>query len=65
LILHSGRIATQDQRQSFASAAAIKGDRFLAVGGDQDVLAYRGNQTQVIDVGGRTVIPGLYDSHCT
>jgi len=35
----------------------------LAVGTDQEVMAHKGDQTQVIDVGGRTVIPGLNDSH--
>jgi hypothetical protein len=63
LILMNGRIATQDERRSFASAVAIKDGRFLAVGADQDVLAYRGARTQTIDAGGRTVIPGLNDSH--
>jgi predicted amidohydrolase YtcJ len=63
LILMNGRIATQDARRSFASAVAIKDGRFLAVGADQDVLAYRGDRTQTIDAGGRTVIPGLNDSH--
>src|SRR5712692_7966193 len=63
VISMNGRIATQDERRSFASAAAIKDGRFIAVGSDKDVMAHRGNTTQMIDVGGRTVIPGLNDSH--
>ena len=63
LIVFNGRIATQDERRSFASAVAIRAGRFVAVGTDADIMAYRGAQTQVIDVGGRTVIPGLNDSH--
>ena len=63
VIIMNGRIATQDERQSFASAAAIKDGRFIAVGSDKDVMAHHGEQTQVIDVQGRTVIPGLNDSH--
>src|SRR5262245_12415528 len=63
IILINGRIATQDERRSFATAVAIKDGRFLAVGSDQEILAYRGEHTQVVDVGGRTVIPGLNDSH--
>ncbi len=63
VIVRNGRIATQDERRSFASAVAIKGGRFLAVGTDADVMAQKGDATQVIDVGGRTVIPGLNDSH--
>src|SRR5262245_20593462 len=63
VIVRNGRIATQDERRSFASAVAIKDDRFLAVGADTEVMPYKGAATQVIDVGGRTVIPGLNDSH--
>jgi predicted amidohydrolase YtcJ len=63
VVVRNGRIATQDERRSFASAVAIKGGRFLAVGTDAEVMAHKGDATQVIDVGGRTVIPGLDDSH--
>jgi len=63
VIIMNGRIATQDERRSFASAAAIKDGRFIAVGSDKDVMAHRGEKTQIIDVQGRTVIPGLNDSH--
>jgi predicted amidohydrolase YtcJ len=63
LIVFNGRMATQDERRSFAAAGAIRAGRFVAVGTDADIMAYRGEQTQVIDVGGRTVIPGLNDSH--
>src|SRR5919197_1729467 len=63
LILMNAKIATQDARRSTASAVAIKDGRFTAVGSDKDVMAYRGPKTQVIDAQGRTVIPGLNDSH--
>src|SRR5258706_1988471 len=63
LILVNGRIATQDGRGSFASALAIRGDRFATVGDERSVAALRGPGTRVIDAGGRTVIPGLNDSH--
>ena len=63
LILFRGRLATLDARRPSATAAAITDGRFVAVGTDEEVMAYRGEQTQVIDVGGRTVIPGLNDSH--
>jgi predicted amidohydrolase YtcJ len=63
LIISNGRIATQDARRSFASAVAIKDGRFLAVGTEQEVMRHQGPDTTVIDVGGRTVIPGLNDSH--
>jgi predicted amidohydrolase YtcJ len=63
LILTNGRIATQDDRGSFVEAVAIKDGRFVAVGTEKEVMAYRGINTQVIDVKRRTVIPGLNDSH--
>lgn len=63
LILLNGKIATQDDRRSFAEAVAIKGDRFLVVGTEKEVMATRGDDTRVIDLQGRTVIPGLNDSH--
>jgi predicted amidohydrolase YtcJ len=63
LILHNGRIATQDDRRSVIEAMAIRDGRFLAVGTDREILQYRGEQTKVIDLNRRTVIPGLNDSH--
>ena len=63
LILTNGRIATLDKRKPIATAVAIRGGRFLGVGDDKDVLAHRGNQTQVVDLNQRTLIPGLNDSH--
>src|SRR3989454_3641876 len=63
LIVFHGRVATQDARRSFAAAIAIREGHFVAVGTDADIMPYRGDTTQMIDVGGRTVIPGLNDSH--
>ena len=61
LILKNGRIATGGARE--ADAVAIREGRFLAVGSEQDVMSRKGSSTRVIDLGGRTVIPGLIDSH--
>ena len=70
VIIHNGRIATQDDQRSFVQAIAIKDGKVVAVGSDQDILKlqdqphwWRGARTQIIDVKGRTVIPGLNDSH--
>ncbi|BAL24830.1 amidohydrolase [Azoarcus sp. KH32C] len=63
LILHNGRIHTVDRDKPAASAVAIKDGKFLAVGDDATVMAKRGTTTQVIDLHGRRVIPGLNDSH--
>lgn len=63
LIILNGRIVTQDGRRPIAQAAAMKGGLFLAVGSNDNVARFRGSSTRVIDLGGRTVIPGLNDSH--
>ncbi len=63
LILMNGRIATQDERRSFVHAVAIQNGCFAAAGSNEEVMTLRGSNTQVIDLGGRTVIPGLNDSH--
>ena len=62
-VLINGQIATQDERRSFVEALAIRGDRVLATGLTDDMLKYRGPRTTIINLGGRTVIPGLNDSH--
>jgi predicted amidohydrolase YtcJ len=62
-ILRNGRIATVDGPRPFVQAVAIQDGRFLAVGSDDEVMRLRGAKTEVIDLGGRTVIPGLNDSH--
>ncbi len=63
LILHNGKIATQDDRRSLAEAAAIRDGKFLAVGTDREVMRLRDDSTKLIDLNKRTVIPGLNDSH--
>ena len=63
MILTNGRITTLDELRPHVSAIAIKDGCFLAVGTEREVMTYRGNNTNVIDLHGRTVIPGLNDSH--
>ena len=64
LILHSGKIVTVDAAFSIAEAVAVKNGRIVAVGLTADILAReRGSNTQVIDLEGQTVLPGLTDTH--
>jgi predicted amidohydrolase YtcJ len=63
IVLRSGRIVTMDRDFSIKQAVAIKDGRFLAVGSDRDMRLLTGPRTRVVDLGGRTVIPGLIDSH--
>jgi predicted amidohydrolase YtcJ len=62
-ILFNGRITTLDPLAPEVSAVAIKDGRFLAVGDDRAIHTHAGPATEKIDLKGRTVIPGLNDSH--
>jgi predicted amidohydrolase YtcJ len=62
VILYNAKIAT-NYAPSFVKAVAIEGGKFVAAGASDEVLRQRGPATLVIDAGGRTVIPGLNDSH--
>jgi predicted amidohydrolase YtcJ len=63
LVLLNGRCATLDRMRPAATAVAMKDGKFVAVGDETAVQPHRDDRTQVIDIGGRTVIPGLNDSH--
>jgi predicted amidohydrolase YtcJ len=63
LILTNGKIVTVDDRFTIAQAVAIKGERIVAVGKSADIRKHAGKDTKVIDLKGRTVIPGLIDNH--
>jgi predicted amidohydrolase YtcJ len=63
LILHNARIYTAEDGTPRAEAIAIRGDRIAAVGTSADILKLKGPSTRVIDVNGRTILPGLHDSH--
>ena len=63
IVLRNGKIITVDRDFSIKEAVAIKDGRFLAVGSERDIRLLTGPRTRVVDLGGRTVIPGLIDSH--
>ena len=62
-ILLNGKIVTVDDYFSIQEAVAINGERITAVGSDAAIQAFAGPTTRTIDLGGRTVIPGLIDNH--
>src|SRR5688572_21019634 len=63
LILSNGKIVTVDERFTIAQAVAVRGDRVMAVGANQDMARLAGPATRRIDLRGRTVLPGLIDNH--
>ena len=63
LILHNGRISTFDRTIPDAEAIAIRDGLVQAVGTDAEIMAKANDGTEVIDLQGRRVIPGLIDSH--
>src|SRR6476660_2729778 len=63
LIAYNGKIAMQNEQRQIVEAVAVLDGKFLAVGTDREVMAWRGEQTQLINLNKRTAIPGLNDSH--
>ena len=63
LVLLNGRIWTADESRPRAEALAVRGDRLLAVGSNDEIRALVGEDTRLIDAGGGFVTPGLIDSH--
>jgi len=63
LILFNGKMFTSNQARLYVQALAIRGDRILAVGDSDKIKGLAGPRTKVIDLGGRTVIPGINDAH--
>jgi predicted amidohydrolase YtcJ len=63
LLLVNGKIVTLDDASSVSEALAIEGDRIAATGSSEQLRKLAGPATKIIDLGGRTVIPGLIDSH--
>ena len=63
LILHNGRVLTLDPARPEAEAFAVRGGRIVSVGASAGILRGRGRQTRIVDAGGGTVTPGIYDAH--
>src|SRR5258706_10936307 len=63
LIFHHGRVVTVDHDFSMQQAIAVKEGKILRVGTDSQILKLKGPKTEVVDLKGRMVLPGLMDSH--
>jgi predicted amidohydrolase YtcJ len=63
LVFINGKILTVNSGFSIAQSVAIKGDRIVAVGSNREVKPFTGAGTEVIDLKGKTVLPGINDAH--
>jgi predicted amidohydrolase YtcJ len=63
LVFKNGNIYTANEQLPTAEAVAVKGDRIVFVGANSDAQKYVGKNTRVIDLQGRTMLPGLTDAH--
>lgn len=63
IILFNGRFHTLDPKNPASEALAVKAGRILAIGTSHEIKALAGSHTRKINLGGRTVLPGMMDSH--
>jgi predicted amidohydrolase YtcJ len=63
LVLKNANILTIDPSRSYAEAIAIKEEKIVSVGTDKEVQPWISKQTEVIDLAGKTVVPGFIDTH--
>ena len=62
-IYHGGDVVTIDDKNPTAEAVAVKGGKIIAVGTKADVLKLKGDNTKLIDLSGKTLLPGFVDGH--
>src|SRR4030042_2826372 len=63
LLLINGQIVTVDAEFNTKEAVAVKNGKIMATGSTKEMKKLKGSGTEVIDLEGKTVLPGLYDSH--
>ncbi len=63
LVLHGGKIVTVEEALPETEALAVRGDRIVAVGSNEEIDVYIGEATQVLDLAGQTAIPGFIEGH--
>ncbi len=64
LVIYNAKVITIDNDFTIAEALAIKDDRIFGVGSDSDMKTIAGNNTELLDLRGATVLPGINDAHC-
>ena len=64
LVLLNGKVLTVDEKDTVTEAVAVKSGRILKIGDTATIRSYVGEETEVIELNGRAVVPGFMDSHC-
>lgn len=64
IIFFNGKIHTFDSADSVVNAVAVKNGKFTETGSNEQIKKLAGNSTKIIDLEGKTVLPGLIDAHC-
>jgi predicted amidohydrolase YtcJ len=64
LVIFNGKIITVDRKFSIAQAVAVKGGKIVAIGASDKIKTLIGKKTKNINLKGRTMLPGINDSHC-
>lgn len=59
----NGVVLTMNASDEIAEAVAVRGDAILAVGTNEEIRAFIGDNTRVVDLGGKTLLPGFIDAH--
>lgn len=62
-IYTNAKVLTVNDKNEIAEAVAVAGDKIIAVGKAGDIAKLRGGDTRVVDLGGKTMVPGFYDNH--
>ena len=63
LIFHNGKVITVDARDTITDAIAITGNKVSSVGPASEVMALKGNETRLVNLAGRALLPGFNDAH--
>lgn len=63
LVLYNGNIITLDDKMPYVKAVGVRGSKILGIGDDHDLLKEKDHTTQLINLEGKTVLPGFNDSH--
>ena len=62
-IFYNGPIVTVNANDDICEALAVKGNKILSVGKEADVMEFKGDETKLYDLNGRSLLPGFIDSH--